>query len=84
MTPLKPGVGGVAIDKRIILWYYGSMITKTNIDKVTLSVRLPGFIYEILRKEAFDKRISQNDLIIAALNGYLGVAVLEEKTNESK
>ena len=40
---------------------------------IITSARIPEDLHERLRKEAYEKKISQNDIIIMALSAYFGI-----------
>ena len=49
-----------------VAWYHGTMT-----DDHAMTVRLPAGLYEQLRKAAFDRRISMNEIVAAAVREHL-------------
>lgn len=50
-------------------------------DNQAMTVRLPVGIYEMLRREAFDRRVSQRSIIIEAMSERYGIG--KETEDES-
>ena len=48
-----------------------------TVEDQATTIRLPGDLYECLRREAFDKKISQNSIIVAELADRYGRTVAE-------
>jgi metal-responsive CopG/Arc/MetJ family transcriptional regulator len=49
----------------------GRVSLMRSVEERAISVRLPSELYELLRRFAFDRRISQAEIIRAALQRYL-------------
>jgi hypothetical protein len=48
------------------MWYRGSMV-----DSHAMTIRLPGPVYEALRREAFDRRVPMTEIITEALQAHM-------------
>lgn len=47
-----------------------------------MTIRLPGELYELLRREAFEKRVTQASIIVGAVAERLGYVTSEEESQD--
>ena len=49
-----------------------------------MTIRLPGGLYELLRREAFEKRVSQTSIIVDSLAERLGYVTSEKEGQDGE